>query len=34
MEVHDEILQGRMDSYRKQLEGRELTDVFRVQPAY
>jgi hypothetical protein len=29
-----ETLQRRMDSYRKQLEGRELTDVFRVQPAY
>lgn len=29
-----EILQRRLDSYRKQLEGRELADVLRVQPAY
>jgi hypothetical protein len=29
-----ETLRRRMDAYRKQLEGRELADVLRVQPAY
>ena len=29
-----ETLQRRLDDYRKQLEGRHLAEVFRVQPAY
>ena len=29
-----ETLRRRMDTYRKQLEGRELAEVLRVQPAY
>ncbi|HXM47774.1 MAG TPA: hypothetical protein VN956_07885 [Pyrinomonadaceae bacterium] len=29
-----ETLRRRMDAYRKQLEGRELAEVLRVQPAY
>ncbi len=29
-----ETFQRRLDAYRKQLEGRELVDVLRVQPAY
>ena len=29
-----ETLVRRKDAYRKQLEGRELTEVLRVQPAY
>lgn len=29
-----ESLQRRRAAYRKQLEGRELAEVFRVQPAY
>jgi hypothetical protein len=29
-----ETLQRRLGAYRKQLEGRELVDVLRVQPAY
>lgn len=29
-----ETLRRRMDAYHKQLEGRELAEVFRVQPAY
>jgi hypothetical protein len=29
-----ETLRRRMDAYRKQLEGRELAEILRVQPAY
>lgn len=29
-----ETLRRRKDAYRKQLEGRELADLLRVQPAY
>ncbi|MDX6444887.1 MAG: hypothetical protein QOH71_1961 [Blastocatellia bacterium] len=29
-----ETLRRRMDAYRKQLEGREVAEVLRVQPAY
>jgi ATPase subunit of ABC transporter with duplicated ATPase domains len=29
-----ETLRRRLDAYRKQLKGRELSDVLRVQPAY
>ena len=29
-----ETLRRRMDAYRKQLDGRDLTEVLRVQPAY
>lgn len=29
-----ETLQRRLDAYRKQLEGRDLAQVLRVQPAY
>jgi hypothetical protein len=29
-----ETLRRRKDSYQKQLEGRELSDLLRVQPAY
>jgi len=29
-----ETLRRRRDAYRKQLEGRKLVEVFRVQPAY
>lgn len=29
-----ETLTRRKDAYRKQLEGRDLTEVLRVQPAY
>ena len=29
-----ETLRQRMDAYRRQLEGRDLAEVFRVQPAY
>jgi hypothetical protein len=29
-----ETLRRRMDTYRKQLEGRELAEFLRIQPAY